>query len=166
MTSMSYDWIFFFWSVFFVFNFVRLCCILQYSGFFYVLPTSCLRHLFLVSPLQSGALRFLSKIKMCAQIEYIILAYGGYKLEKKMMRGRKVYYQNNLVIGTKLLNYALQLVLDYDDLMRIPVVNDVIRKSVDEAVKVRYVSTFSCQHACSHIWTYFNFCEFMLTIYT
>lgn len=93
---------------------------------------------------------------MCAQIEYIILAYGGYKLEKKMMRGRKVYYQNNLVIGTKLLNYALQLVLDYDDLMRIPVVNDVIRKSVDEAVKVRYVSTFSCQHACSHrIYAYY-----------
>ncbi|KMT13485.1 hypothetical protein BVRB_4g082640 [Beta vulgaris subsp. vulgaris] len=30
-----------------------------------------------------------------------------------------------------------ELVLDYDDLMRIPVVNDVIRKSVDEAVKVR-----------------------------
>lgn len=59
-----------------------------------------------------------------------------------MMRGRKVYLFNDPVIGSKLLIYALQLVLDYNDLMRIPVVNDLIRKSADDNGRVRYVSTF------------------------
>lgn len=35
-----------------------------------------------------------------------------------------------------------QLALDYNDLMRIPVVNDFVRQSANDTIRVRYVSTF------------------------
>ena len=43
----------------------------------------------------------------------------------------------SFVQGITLLSCNLQIVLDYNDYMRIPVINDLIKKSNEEGIRLR-----------------------------